>query len=109
MQVDDKIELAPAHVLYYLEDSQDRKRFESISQFDPVNLDSSIGVTGHVDYLRGGPADRHGDERMREACANCAERRQAHNYVAQLAKIDDEDVARVECHFKCLSKNSAPA
>src|SRR2546422_6064280 len=109
VQVDDEIKLAAAYVFDDLEDSQNRKRFESVSQLDPVNLHSRVGITGHVDYLSAGPADNYGDTRMRKALANRAQRRQAHDHVAQLAEIDDEDVARFKCHFKCLSKNSAPA
>src|SRR6185369_4294388 len=50
------------------------------------------------DDLAAGFSDRHGDLRARKALANRAQRRQAQHDVAELAEIDDEDVARIEGH-----------
>ena len=53
----------------------------------------------------------HGDSnpRIRKELANGPQGGQAHNDVAELAEVDNEDIARVERHFKCLSKNSTLA
>ena len=41
--------------------------------------------------------------------AERAQGRKAHDDVAELTEVDDENVARVKGHFKCLSKKSAVA
>src|ERR1700692_372530 len=71
VQVDDKIKLLLAHIFDDLKDSQDRKRFESISQPDAVDLDGRIGITGHLDDLRAWSSHNHGNPRVRKALAHC--------------------------------------
>src|SRR5213594_2221552 len=109
MQVDHEIELPPPHIADNLKYSQDRKRLETIAQAYPIDDYAGVGIARHLDHFRRSFARSNRDARMREPFANRAQRRQAHYRVAELAKVDDQDVARVKGHFKCLSKKSAAA
>ena len=109
MQVNNKVKLSLAHIFDDLEDPQHGKGFEPVSEPDPVDLDSRIGITGHFDDLPAWSAHNHRNPGVRKALANCAQGRQTHHHVAELAKIDDQNIVRIERHFKCLSKKSDPA
>ena len=109
MQVDHEIKLTAAHVFDDPENSQHGERLESVAQRDAIDGDGCVSVAGHLDYFRAWLADSDGDARMRKALADCGERGQAHHRVAELAEIDDKDIARVKSHFRCLSKKSALA
>src|SRR5712692_3406192 len=109
VQIDHEIKPTAAHIFDYLKNPQDRERLESIAQADTIDGDGRIGATGHLDYFHAGLADCDCNARMRKAPADCAERRQTHDHVTELAEINDEYVARVETHFRCLSKKSALA
>ena len=109
MQINHEIKLPAAHVFDELNHSHNRERLESVAQPNAIDGDDGVRVAGHLDDFIAGLTNSHGDLRIRKALAQSPQCRQAHNDVAELAEVDDEDIARVEDHFRCLSKNSALA
>ena len=109
MQIDHEIKLPAAHVFDELNDSHNRQRLESVAQANAIDGDNFVRVAGHLDDFIAGFTNGHGELCVRKSLTSSPQCRQAHNDVAELAEIDNEDIARFEGHFKCLSKNSALA
>ena len=109
MKIDHEVELPAADIFYDLKDSENRKWYEAVAQGDPIDLNGRICIAGHPDDFGRGLSACNRDPSVGKFFANCSQRRQAHHNVAELAEIDNQNIARIKSHFRCLSKNSAVA
>ncbi len=96
MKVDDEIKLLLPHVFYDFENAKDGKRFEAIAQSDAIHDQCFIRKTGQSDNFSARLSHRHRDPRARKPFSNSAQRRQTQHDIAELAKINHQDVARIK-------------
>src|SRR2546421_5841734 len=102
MQVDHEIKFAPAHIFDDIKHLENRQRLEAIAQGDAIDFNGLVRITRQVDDFRAGLTNRDRQLRVRKLFANRAQGRKTHDYVTELAEVDDQNIARVEGHFDLL-------
>src|SRR4030095_1179418 len=98
VQIYYEIKLRLTHAPDELDDLSDRDQRRTITQRNTIDFQDLVRVTGKIDQFGARLSDCDGDVCIRETRTNRAQRRQAHHHVAELTKIDYQDVAWIKCH-----------
>src|SRR5262249_29873784 len=100
VQVDNEVKLLLADLRYELRDAPNRDQCRTITQRDTIDFKDLVGITAEIQQFLAGFADGDRDLSVRKLLAYRPQRRQTHHDVSELAKINDEYVARIEHIFK---------
>src|SRR6266446_1677255 len=98
VKIDDEIKLSSPNVFNQTENTSDRKGFEAVAQSDAVNNQRLVRITGQVNNFGAGLSHGDSDTGSWESFPDRLQGRQAQHDVAELTKIDNQNVARIK-HF----------
>jgi hypothetical protein len=108
VQVYDEVELPLPDFEDELAYAPDGDVLRPVAQRDAVYGERLVCDSRHLHDGRGRAPDRDRYARAREPAAHGRERGQTQDYVAQLAEVYDEYVARLEAHRVNFTKRGAP-
>ena len=98
MKIDNEVEVSAAHVANDLQESKNGKWLEPIPQGNSIYYEGVISITRQVDNLGPRLADCYSDTRARKSPPNGVQRRKAQYHVTELAKINNQYIARIKTH-----------
>ncbi len=90
--------MAPAHLPYKRCDPAERRGNESVAQRDSVYRQNRVSAPRQFQDLSNRLSGDDSDARGRETIPDGFEGRQAKYDIAQLAKVNRQNIARVEAH-----------
>jgi hypothetical protein len=96
VQVDDKVVLCSANLGDKLRDTSNRNQRWTIPQPNTIHFDDLVRVTRKTQQLFTRLSHSHGYPRIRKAVSDRPQRGQTHHDIAELPKINDENVTRIE-------------
>jgi hypothetical protein len=95
VKVDDQVKTASTDITHYPKDLRDRTKLWTVSQLNAVYSDDLVRNGGEFDYLAGGLAGHYGKSSVCKPGAERGQCRQTEHHVAQLAKVDYENILKL--------------
>src|SRR5687768_14000886 len=98
MKIDDEVEASASHIANELQESQNGKWLEPVPQGHSIHDQGVISTTRQFDNFSPWLTDCYRDAGARKSLPNRVQSRQAHYHITELAKINNQYVARIKTH-----------
>ena len=100
MKVDHKVKPHAPYRAGEVDDLYRRRELVTFEQPDAINRDNLVKQVDHSYYLGSSCTHNGSPLRIGKALSDGLHRRQSEDYVAELAKMDNEKILRLEVHYQ---------